>query len=273
MNNKVGVAIITCDRQPFFEKCLYSLYPTAKKHEKIDTLIVVNDGAPYPKSIYTSVVDEVIQNSRNLGVACSKNKALRALIAKGCNHLFLIEDDIIIKNSNVFEQYIKSAATSGIWHLNYGLHGSYNRDERGDAVVKNLIEYAPSVEVAFYHNILGAFSYYLASIIKHVGYMDERYRNAFEHVDHTYRIIKKELHPPFWYFADIANSWDYIEDQTENYEGSKIRNEKEFADNFQNAMAWFQHKHGTVPQHVPETPPEKTLEVLDEIQKNYSKAL
>ena len=264
MNSRIGVAIITADRPEFFTKCLASM-------PKIDYLMVVNDGKPYKKDLYTNNIDAVIQNTRNMGVAVAKNKALRHLIEQDCDHLFLIEDDIIIKRPDVFENYIKTATGSGLWHLNYGLHGNYNRNEDGSPKVKTSATYSSGVEVTFYENILGAFSYYLKSVIKNVGYMDERYRNAFEHVDHTYRIIKLGLHPPFWYFPDIANSQDYIEDQTENYEGSKIRNEKEWEKNFKEAMAWFQHKFGYIPQRVPQVKAEEFLRAIETIETNYAR--
>lgn len=268
MNKKIGVAIITCDRQHFFESCINSI------HGRMDPskLIVINDGARYPDRAYPEGI-QVIQHPRNTGVAASKNEALRKLIELDCEHLFLIEDDIRILREEVFEHYIETAAASGIWHLNYGLHGSYNRDKEGAPLVKNVIEYKPGIEVAFYQNILGAFSYYLKGVIKNIGYMDEGFHNAFEHVDHTYRIIKAGLHPAFWWFADVAESWNYIEDQTENYEGSKIRNEKEFAINFQRAMSLFQYKHGTIPQNVPQTPEPDVIKQLEEIQKNYAKEI
>lgn len=262
---KIGVGVITCNRQPFFEKCVASL-------PKVDELVVVNDGKPYKLRTYPGTA-WLIEHTRNMGVATSKNEALRYLIDKGCDHLFLIEDDIVVKNQEVFNKYIETASVSGIWHLNYALHGSYNKDEDGNPKIKYQVEYKPGVEVAFYHNITGALSYYLKGIIKNVGYMDERYHNAFEHVDHTYRIIQKGLHPPFWYFADIANSGDYLEEQAENFEESVIRNETEFAKNFHDAMGVFQYKFGTIPQKVPETQPDQAIKILEEIQTNYAKPL
>jgi len=267
MKNKIGIGVITCDRLNFFEKCIESV-------PEVDELVIVNDGSKFPlKYPFILKANKVIQNltGRPHGVAVSKNKALRHLISKECDHIFLVEDDIIIKNPDICTKYIRAAEASGIWHLNYGLHGSYNRDEQGNPKVKNLIEYKPGTEVAFYHNILGAFSYYLASIIKHVGYMDERYRNAYEHVDNTYRIIQKGLHPPFWFFADVAESWNDIQDQTENYEGSKIRNEKEWAKNYQDALGLFQHKYGCIPQNIPQVGEDEALKILEDIEKEYAK--
>ena len=64
MKNKIGIAVITCDRQDFFEQCINSI-PEA------DTVIVINDGAPYPSSSYPSKVKEVIQHDKNKCVGIS----------------------------------------------------------------------------------------------------------------------------------------------------------------------------------------------------------
>lgn len=267
MKNKVGIGILTCDRLNFFKRCIESI-PLG--HE-IDCLLVVNDGNPYKKEDYPTFIDHVIQNPRNLGVACSKNIALRKLIEQDCDHIFLMEDDIFIKDPTVFEKYIQTAATTGIWHLNYGLHGNYNRRKDGSPIIKMEAEYDNGIKIALYHNILGAFSYYYKNVIKHVGYMDERFHNAFEHVEHTYRILLKGLHPPFWYFADIANSQDYIGEQTEAYEGSKIRNEKVWKNDMVKAMAWFKHKHGSIPQQIPQAQEADVQKSLEELERNYAR--
>lgn len=267
MNNKIGVAIITCNRQDFFEQCVKSV------PDGID-VVVINDGIPYKREAYPSNVKEVIQHVNNKSVGVSKNEALRYLKQKDCDHLFLMEDDIFIKNPKVFETYIKTASKSGIWHLNYGGHGNYNRNLHTNQVnVKQVIDYG-DITVDFYQNILGAFSYYHKGVIRAAGYMDERYINAMEHVDHTYNIIKLGLHSPFWFFADIHNSWEYIQDIKANFEGSEIRKDLVvWQKNFNNACALFEHKHGVAPTRVPPTNEENTLNLLKEIRKNYAREL
>jgi hypothetical protein len=49
-------------------------------------------------------------------------------------------------------------------------------------------------------------------VLEQVGLIDERFYNAFDHVEHTYRIIKAGFHPNFWWFADVANSHDLLSD-------------------------------------------------------------
>lgn len=268
MTHKIGVGVITCNRKDFFAKCIKSI-------PSVDSIVVVNDGLPYDSEVYTSAVKEVIQHSKNKSVGVSKNEALRYLIQDGCDSLFLIEDDIMIQNPEVFTRYIKTAEASGIWHLNYGGHGSYNRDQSTNEVrIRNQIEYTPEITVDFYYNILGAFSYYHKGVIKAVGYMDERYVNAMEHVDHTYNIIKAGLHPPFWWFADVHESWKDIKDIKANFEGSEIRkDQKTWEQNFNNACNLFMRKHGNIPMKVPQIPDDQVIKSLETIKSNYSRKI
>ena len=36
-----------------------------------------------------------------------------------CEHIFIMEDDILIKDENVFKEYIRHSLISGIKHLNF----------------------------------------------------------------------------------------------------------------------------------------------------------
>lgn len=265
MKNKIGIGVITCDRQDFFEKCINSI-------PDVDTIVVINDGSAYPSSAYPSKVKEVIQHNKNKCVGISKNEAMRYLVQDDCDHIFLCEDDIIIKNPNICEKYIHTSEASGIWHLNFGGHGNHNKNpQTGLLQVRNTIDY-DGTKVDFYYNLLGAWSYYLKSVIKHVGYMDERYVNAMEHVDHTYKVIQAGLHSPFWWFADAHESYNDIEDIVADHGGSKIRkNQEEWMKNFREACAWFNHKHGYFPTTVPNKGPEETIKVLEDIRNKYAR--
>ena len=268
---KIGLAIITCDRIEFFKNALASVPHT------VDHLVVVNDGSPYPVATYKNEggIDEIIQHPRNMNVAVSKNDAIRALLKAGCKHIFLMEDDITIKSADVFDHYIACAAASGIWHLNYGGHGGNNRDPEGKLRVRNTVDYDGGKSIDFYEHVLGAFSYYYAGVIKHVGLMDERMHNAMEHVEHTYRIIKDNLHPPFWWFADAGNSSDYLDDQTENHAGSVIRKDPVvWETNFKRALSIFFSKHGKAPAmgaefNIPQPSEQELTESLEFLHKNY----
>lgn len=266
MGHKIGVGVITCNREDFFKKCINSI-------PSVDTLVVINDGLPYPKEIYPDSVKEVIQHTTNKSVGISKNQALRYLMQDNCDHLFLIEDDMIIKRADVFEKYIKTAAKSGIWHLNFGYHGPANKTPDGRPNPRQVIDYGDGIEVAFNPNCVGSFSYYYKGIIKNIGYIDERLINCWDHVEHTMKIIKAGLHPPFWWFADVANSYDYIGELACSTQSTTITRTPEWMKNFQQGALLFQSKYGNIPTKVPDTSSQEVLQVLEKIQKNYSKEI
>ncbi len=95
-SGRIGVGVITYNRVPLFIQCVKSI-------PAVDRLIVVNDGNPYEETIYPSTVTKVIQHRKNRGVGISKNDALRYLMNEGCEHIFLCEDDIRIKNEKIFK--------------------------------------------------------------------------------------------------------------------------------------------------------------------------
>lgn len=280
MNNKIGVGVITCRAQDRLEQSL-PLIPN------VDELVIVNDGDPYSNSAYGN--KEVIQHSKNKGVGISKNDAMRYLIQHDCDHIFIIEDDVLIKNEKVFEQYIKTAEATGIWHLNYALQGPANRkqttqgpmliserakyDQNTEPNPRQIVEYKDNINLALYPNCVGAFSYFLRTVIKAVGYHDEQFHNAWEHVELTYKIIKAGLHPPFWWFADIANSWDYLGDIEGCIENSAIAKTEEWNKNLRMGMEYYKHLHGWYPQQTPDTPPQNVLAILESIEKNYARKM
>ncbi len=263
--DKIGIAIITCNRIDTFKKCLASM-------PKSDVLIVVNDGKPYPAETYVDRrIDEIIQHPRNINVAAAKNNALRKLISLGCTHLFLCEDDVEVIDPNICNAYIAAAAKSGIWHLNFALHGSANKNEDGTPKIKNTIDYGDGVAINFYHNITGAWSYYHKQVIKLVGFMDERFNNAYEHVEHTLRIIQEQLHPPVWWFADIANSDKYLKDLDADLSKSVIRQNLKWEHNLRSAYNLMMHKHKVLPANIPDTPPEQAIEIISKLQEFYQR--
>lgn len=239
---KIGLGIITCNREHFFHKCFNSI-----DRSKVQSLIVVNDGSRLlepPKDV-TLIENILEQGTDKKGVGVCKNIALKYLTQEQqCDFIFLMEDDIFIKDNKVFDEYIQAYKETGIQHFNYALHGYYNLTKDRVHAIKCSIEYPNSKKISLYHNVLGAFSFYTRQVIEDVGLMDESYYNAMEHVDHTYQIIKKGYHPPFRWFADIEDSYKYLEDIVENHQESEIRKNPNWVENFKKACELFKEKNG-----------------------------
>ena len=267
MKEKIGIAIITFNRQEFFEKVQASIPDYV-------SLYVVNTGSKYPQSIYQDRV-KLHQCDKKTCVGWGKNHALRMMINDGCDHLFTMEDDVIITNPDVCKKYIKAASVSGIWHMNFGYHGpaNFKPNQYGIPNPKQIIDYGNGVEIAFNQHCVGAFSYYYKGVIKHIGYIDERFINAWDHIEHTYRIIRNRLHPPFWWFADIADSMNYIKELASSTENTTIERTPEWLHNFKSGAEYFKRQYGCYPTQINDTPPELALKLIENLQKNYSREI
>ena len=277
MSEKIGVGIVTYKRDLLFKKCYNSIVCNGN----IDELIVVDDGCSvdinwclnnsnYDNEGFPNPKVLVIYNEINLGVAKSKNKALQYLLDRGCDHIFLIEDDIYIKDPHVFEKYIKASKVSGIQHFNFSQHGLMNKtfDRNSTPNPRTIIDYK-LVKVPLYPHCVGAFSYYSRKCLETVGLMDENYFNACEHVDHTLEIIKAGMHPAFWYFADIENSWEYLGDEPWSIEKSTISSNPNHKKMMEDADVVFKNKHGCVPVDIKLLGIEEVGKQLKEIKKQY----
>jgi GT2 family glycosyltransferase len=263
-NNKIGIGIVTYNRENYFKKSFKTI-PV----DKIQHVVVVNDGTPYSDDLYPNKDNfTLIQHKTNKGVGISKNDATKLLLEKGCDYIFLIEDDILIKDESVFQRYIDASKGTGIQHFNYSQHGLMNKMFRSETPnPRTVISYSEDLSIALYPHCVGAFSFYTRKCLEEVGLIDELFFNACEHVEHTYRIIQKGMHPPFWYFADIANSNQYLEDIPWTLQTSTISSRSDHQTIVRAADEIFVKKHGTVPGGIPDTPLDLVKKSLKEIYK------
>ncbi|WP_024672514.1 glycosyltransferase family 2 protein [Pseudomonas syringae] len=260
---KVGCGIVTYNRPALLRK-LYDSLPA----DIIDSIVIINDGDAYPEhSAYDS--DVLFNNESNLGVGKSKNRALSLLLDAGCEHLFLIEDDIYIKSPEVFELYILTSTLTGIQHLNYSQHGLMNKTPDGEANAVCKIDYGNGINLPLYRHCVGAFSYYSRRSLEAAGLMDETYHNAFEHVDHTLAIINQNMHPPFWFFADIDHSERYLGDEPWSYEQSTISSSNLHKQNVLDATEHFKLKHGCEPVKHPLASNQELMDSLNSIKQSF----
>ena len=236
MSNKIGLGIMTYKRPDYFKK-IFSSVPK----NKIDELVVINDGTPYDFDIDANL----IQHDTNKGIGISKNDAMQYLLDKGCEYIFLMEDDIIIDDPSVFEAYINASKETGIQHFNYSQHGLMNKFSNSNNPSPRVkIDYKNNISIELYLHCVGAFSFYTKKCLDKVGLMDERFFNATEHLDHTYSIIKNEMHPPFWWFADIANSNKYLSDIPWTINNSTISSNPKHKEIVLKSHEFFYEKHG-----------------------------
>jgi GT2 family glycosyltransferase len=263
--SKIGLGIITYNSSSRLQTALNNI------PDYLENVIIVNDGTPYDSSVYGDRFD-VIQHVNNKGVAGAKNSAMRYLYGKGCEHIFLMEDDIVIKDYDIFRIYIEAQKRTGIKHFNYALQGYGNakRDSEGNIIHPTpiyCVDYE-GLNICFYYWCSGPFMYIHRDCIDNVGYFDERFYNIHEHVDYTYRIIQSNLHPPYRYFADIADAHKYIDDGPE-FRNTTIPKTENYYERLRGADIYFNIKHGYRPDDIPKSSVEELLLFLLRI-KPYS---
>lgn len=265
MDHRVGIGIVTCNRPDFLKNLLDSI-----KYCNWAEIVVINDGDELNLDgwhFYTGV-----RNGTNLGVCKSKNKALKQLLDRGCEYIFIIEDDMLIKDDSVFDAYIKASIETGIEHMMFAYHGPANKNgiSKGKPCPRKIIDYG-DVKIALNTHCVGSFCFYTRKSLEDVGLLDEEFdKNNFEHVEHSYRLAKAGYSTPYWWWADLANSTDYIEEQACSEENSSIRR----GDDWREKIIWsaklFEKKHGVMPAWsncVPDTPVEEVIKFLKKVKK------
>ena len=276
MSDKIGLGIITCNRPQYLQKLLDSI----SQVNDLNELIVINDGKEITEIDISHVA--LINNKTNLGVGKSKNKALKYLVEKECDYIFLIEDDMLILEHTVFKQYIKASKKSGIQHFNFGPGSPFNRkqtirnfdlhnrhllDEDTEPNPRVIVDYK-ECQIALYQHCTGTFSFFTKEVLDRVGYIDENYTNAWEHVDHTYNIIKAGYHTPFWWFADLANSHKLLTPQENAINNSTTsKNTDAWMKNVQINAEKYAKKHGHYPAQAFDTPQDRVIEILKQLKK------
>lgn len=263
MSKKIGLGFICCDR---LEYTIQSLTALRSIQDSIDFICIINDGY--------SDVEEVIQKSgvrcdklvqhykdswdyrdipRDLGarqtVSYSKNQALVSMLEVGCEHLFLLENDILVKDVSLIDVYIKTAENFKIQHLNMAYHGPANKDEYGKLRPKIKFE-KNGYSLALYQNCVGAFSYYTKDLLRNVGLFDLTMRNLFDHVEHTYRCAIHGYTTPFWWFADVSCSDKYFDEIAGSIENSSIPRNQEWHDTYKRSLTHFTNKHNKNLFHI-----------------------
>ena len=277
MDSKIGLGIITCNRPDYLRKLLISLVLC---QSQLESLVIVNDGKPITD--FDLSFGEWIENKTNIGVGKSKNKALKFLVEKECDYIFLIEDDMLILDQSIFKQYIDASKVSGIQHFNFGPGSPFNRkqkiqnfdlhnrhllDEESEPNPRVIIDYKDT-QIALYQHCTGTFSFFTKEVLQRVGYIDENYTNAWEHVDHTYNIIKAGYHPPFWWFADLANSHKLITPQENAIDNSTTsKNTDAWMKNVQLNAEKYRVKHGHYPAQASDTRQDDVIKILKKLKQ------
>lgn len=267
-NETVGIGIITYNRPKSLENLIVSLENCISI---LDYIIVINDGNSIDHDFFKTGV--WVDNEKNIGVGRSKNKALRYLLDQKCDHLFLLEDDIVVKDKNIFSAYIKASKASGIQHFNHALRKNYclSKSNLGENI-RCVADY-DTCKISLHSDGYGCFSYFTKYSLETVGLLDEQFYNAYEHFEHTYQIIQAGLHPPFWYFADIEDAARYIEIEPWTATQSTLISQEGYKKIRTDASTLFCQKYGFGLYDIPLETKETVIQQLKKIKEKFSAPL
>lgn len=262
INKKIGLGIITCDRPVFLNQVIKSI-----PFKRVDEVVLIDDGTKLlamPEPLPSHENFTYLKNEKNIGVGRSKNRAMLHLLNQGCTEIFLIEDDIIIKNANVFDAYIKASRDSGLKHLMFGYHGPANKKNKVPDP-RCVVEYNNS-RIAFNPNCVGGFCYYSRDLLMRIGLFDEKFLNAWEHVEHSYRAVINGYLPAYWWWPDIVNSCEYLEELACSENDSTIRPRSDWKKNIVDGANYFRLIYKEDPVSISDTSQEIVLQRLKDIK-------
>ncbi|MDB4396039.1 hypothetical protein N9Z65_00320 [bacterium] len=243
---------------------MYNTCVNSINEDWCDELVTVNDG-----STVECNKGEYIETSGSEGVGCAKNTALQYLLKMDCDYIILVEDDMKFTD-NIFGAYVDAYKKTGIHHFMFAYHGPANKAgiSYGKPVPRKIIDYG-NVKIALNQHCVGAVTFYTKESLQVVGLYDKNYTNAFEHVDHSYQLAKRGFSTPYWWWADLANSLEYVQEQKCSEDSSAIRPRSDWQSNIKTAARHFMKKHKVSPVQVPDTPQQKVIEII----KSYKKII
>jgi GT2 family glycosyltransferase len=198
---KIGVGITTYNRPKYLQQTIVGVANHILPY--VDRVVVYNDGSDksYDKTYRWMKREtpqiEVIDAQTNHGVAYAKNQ-LFANLMDDCDFIFLLEDDVVPTHKNAIVGYLAAAKMTGLDHFCFAHHGPANTKAVGI-----------NGPIVFWPNCVGAYCFYTKQLLEEVGLMDENFKNAWEHVEHSWRIMKKRG-LDYGYWPDVLGSEEWL---------------------------------------------------------------
>lgn len=197
MNNSISIGMLTCNRKELFTRSIRSIVNYSKHLNP--TYFVVNNGIDDVSDVFPENIEiNYLHAPQNLGIAKAKNMLFRGFWSTRANYLFIIEDDIEVF-SGCFEAYLGAHHKSKFEHLLFGMPEKHKP-----------IKVDTKLGIAYYTFCVGAFCFYTRKLLTTIGIMDERFKNAFEHCDHSRRAVQSGFIRAEFEWPDIIDSIKYV---------------------------------------------------------------
>lgn len=177
---KISIGIPTMNRPGELRTLLTSL------NQVSDIKIFVHDDGSSKEYLpdYKQLQDEFLNvefdfREVNRGVSVAKNRLLCKMLDADAEWLFLVEDDMEILHPDAFKNYINACQKSGLQHMNFHITIPGERKVYEDEFV------------TAWGNMNGVFSIFSRESIIVCGLFDEKFYNAWEHIEHTQRLAQR----------------------------------------------------------------------------------
>ena len=203
----IGVAISTHNRKDVFEKTYSNVLRYLPKGAE---LVVVDDCSE------VAIKEADYRFESNVGAPTSKNKCIELLIERGCEHLFLFDDDCF----PIVKGWEKPYINSGEKHLCFTWEKSASGIQTGHKLIKShrgLKQYSTSC---------GCMMYIHKSVIDTIGVFDVNFPKwGGWHHDFTERAFNAGLisfaHLDVSNSCEMFHSMDFFEEISSNYNGKQ----------------------------------------------------
>lgn len=254
--------IVTYDREQSLKVLLNSI-----DLSNFNNVVIVKDGGGSNYS--PEFIDKLKKNNINfseskvnVGVGICKQRGISILLDElktTSDHIFILEDDLIIKNNKVWDYYIDFSMVSGVWHTNWNDY-RYKK-------YKFELDYGDGLVGVVTKDVEGSFSYFHKNIFKFCEFPSDM-KNAFEHISVELQLIEKDLLPPFWNFICPKNTGDYLELQAVD---STITDRDGYSENYSKSNAAFTKRHNLYLNSIPDVDTDFVLGRLKFLKENYAK--
>lgn len=175
----------------------------------------------------------------NMGACHAKNQILARL--KDYDHIFIIEDDVIIVKRGLLGLYIRAIDVFDIQHWNF--LAAWQREP----VRPN--ETRDGLTMMFSKLLGGAISVYTKEVIEKVGGFNPEFKGyGYGHCEYTLRAHRAGLTTPWCQFAHLVDAEDYVALLTGNGVKPKDEREAERKENLR-VLRKSQHDHSLI--HIP----------------------
>lgn len=253
INKEIGIGIIDIYSDTDLTNCLSSIPEELKNN-----VIVVSNKAK------STQCDRHYTN--DVSFATLRNYLITQMRIKGFKYYFIINSNVKIINSKLFEKTINVANTFGTWFITGAGENNVVLEDDTNNLVLNI---SPTLNTNF------IFLY--SGIIKNFGFFDERFFDTkdFDVLDYIVKMRNKKVYPPNHYNPtieknDVDESLSPIEKI--NFKDVKDIGKDKMTRSMELTFAYFYHEHKYIPyQNDPVgVTQDELLKCMENLQKNYA---